>query len=179
MQRRGRAWQPLPAAQWDEAAARHLLQRIGFSATPAETARTLKDGPAATLAGVLRGESLLHGVAAAEFARHLGRFGFERGDEERLGERGHVREDASERGGGAFLQSARGLGGSGAEADALEQVARGGLVPLGGGQRLPRVGRRKYFEGISHGPGDTEETPHPARSFKCRAEFCRDAARVW
>ncbi len=43
------AWQPLPASQWDEPAARHLLQRIGFSATPAETARTLKDGPAATL----------------------------------------------------------------------------------------------------------------------------------
>ena len=46
------AWQPLPAAQWDEAAARHLLQRIGFSATPAETARTLQEGPAATLARV-------------------------------------------------------------------------------------------------------------------------------
>jgi uncharacterized protein (DUF1800 family) len=43
------AWQPLPAAQWDESAARHLLQRVGFSATPAETARALKDGPAATL----------------------------------------------------------------------------------------------------------------------------------
>ena len=43
------AWQPLPAAQWDEPAARHLLQRIGFSATPAETVRALKDGPAATL----------------------------------------------------------------------------------------------------------------------------------
>ena len=43
------AWQPLPATQWDEAAARHLLQRIGFSATPAETARALLAGPAATL----------------------------------------------------------------------------------------------------------------------------------
>jgi uncharacterized protein (DUF1800 family) len=43
------AWQPLPAAQWDEAAARHLLQRIGFSATPAETARALKDGLLPTL----------------------------------------------------------------------------------------------------------------------------------
>lgn len=43
------AWQPLPAAEWDEAAARHLLRRIGWSATPAETARALKDGPAATL----------------------------------------------------------------------------------------------------------------------------------
>ena len=29
------AWKPLPAVEWNEAAARHLLQRIGFSATPA------------------------------------------------------------------------------------------------------------------------------------------------
>ncbi|MBX3735699.1 MAG: DUF1800 domain-containing protein [Candidatus Didemnitutus sp.] len=43
------AWQPLPATEWDEAAARHLLRRIGWSATPAETARALHDGPAATL----------------------------------------------------------------------------------------------------------------------------------
>lgn len=43
------AWQPLPAAQWDEAAARHLLQRIGFSATPVETVRALKDGLQPTL----------------------------------------------------------------------------------------------------------------------------------
>ncbi|MBI3886212.1 MAG: DUF1800 domain-containing protein [Opitutae bacterium] len=44
------AWQPLPAAQWDEPAARHLLRRLGFTAAPAETARALHDGPAATLA---------------------------------------------------------------------------------------------------------------------------------
>lgn len=43
------AWQPLPAAEWNEAAARHLLQRIGFSATPAEFARVLAEGPAASL----------------------------------------------------------------------------------------------------------------------------------
>jgi uncharacterized protein (DUF1800 family) len=43
------AWQPLPAAQWDEAAARHLLQRIGWAASPAETARALADGPLPTL----------------------------------------------------------------------------------------------------------------------------------
>ncbi len=39
------AWQPLPAADWNKAAARHLLQRIGFSATPTELARVLADGP--------------------------------------------------------------------------------------------------------------------------------------
>lgn len=43
------AWQPLPAADWNEAAARHLLSRIGWTATAAETARTLQDGPIATL----------------------------------------------------------------------------------------------------------------------------------
>lgn len=43
------AWQPLPAAEWDDSAARHLLRRLGWSATPAETARALADGPAATL----------------------------------------------------------------------------------------------------------------------------------
>src|SRR4051812_32715745 len=43
------AWQPLPAADWNEAAARHLLQRIGFSATPAELARAQKDGPVRTV----------------------------------------------------------------------------------------------------------------------------------
>jgi uncharacterized protein (DUF1800 family) len=43
------AWQPLPSADWNEAAARHLLQRIGFSATPAELTRTLQDGPVRTL----------------------------------------------------------------------------------------------------------------------------------
>jgi hypothetical protein len=43
------AWQPLPASEWDESAARHLLNRLGWSATPVETARALADGPAATL----------------------------------------------------------------------------------------------------------------------------------
>jgi hypothetical protein len=39
------AWQPLPSSEWNEAAARHLLQRIGFSATPVELTRVLADGP--------------------------------------------------------------------------------------------------------------------------------------
>ncbi|MSU47026.1 MAG: DUF1800 family protein [Lacunisphaera sp.] len=43
------AWQPLPAAEWNNAAARHLLQRVGFSAPPLELARVLRDGPADTL----------------------------------------------------------------------------------------------------------------------------------
>ena len=43
------AWQPLPATDWNEAAARHLLQRVGFSATPPELARALQDGPVRTV----------------------------------------------------------------------------------------------------------------------------------
>ena len=43
------AWQPLPAADWNEASARHLLQRLGFSAPAAELTRALHDGPEATV----------------------------------------------------------------------------------------------------------------------------------
>ncbi|HZL46260.1 MAG TPA: DUF1800 domain-containing protein, partial [Opitutaceae bacterium] len=43
------AWQPLPAGEWDEDAARHLLRRAGWSARPAEVARTLADGLVPTL----------------------------------------------------------------------------------------------------------------------------------
>jgi len=43
------AWQPLPTAQWNVEAARHLLRRTGWTAKPAEVDRVLKDGLAATL----------------------------------------------------------------------------------------------------------------------------------
>lgn len=43
------AWQPLPAAEWDAAAARHLLRRAGWSALPAEVDRATRDGLDATL----------------------------------------------------------------------------------------------------------------------------------
>ena len=43
------AWQPLPAAQWDAAAARHLLRRIGWTARPSEVTRVMQDGLAASL----------------------------------------------------------------------------------------------------------------------------------
>ncbi|QYM79897.1 DUF1800 domain-containing protein [Horticoccus luteus] len=43
------AWQPLPAAAWDAAAARHLLRRAGWSASPDEVTRVLRDGLAPTL----------------------------------------------------------------------------------------------------------------------------------
>ena len=44
------AWQPLRAGEWNEAAARHLLRRVAWSAQPAEVARALQDGLAVTLA---------------------------------------------------------------------------------------------------------------------------------
>jgi uncharacterized protein (DUF1800 family) len=43
------AWQPLPAADWNAEAARHLLRRAGWSAVPAEVTRATTDGLAATL----------------------------------------------------------------------------------------------------------------------------------
>jgi uncharacterized protein (DUF1800 family) len=44
------AWQPLPAAQWDATAARHLLQRAGWTARATDVERALADGLPATLA---------------------------------------------------------------------------------------------------------------------------------
>lgn len=44
-----RAWLPLDMRRWDEDAARHLLRRMGFSATPAATALALREGPALTV----------------------------------------------------------------------------------------------------------------------------------
>lgn len=38
------AWQPLPASQWNEDAARHLLRRAGWAAQPPEVARLMKEG---------------------------------------------------------------------------------------------------------------------------------------
>jgi len=38
------AWQPLPAKDWNEDAARHLLRRAGWAAQPAEVDRLMKDG---------------------------------------------------------------------------------------------------------------------------------------
>ena len=43
------AWQPLPAAEWDEEAARHLLRRVSWSAQAPEVARVLQEGLAPTL----------------------------------------------------------------------------------------------------------------------------------
>ena len=43
------AWQPLPAAEWNAEAARHLLRRAGWAAQPEEVDRLLKDGLPASL----------------------------------------------------------------------------------------------------------------------------------
>ncbi len=45
----GQAWQPLPASGWDRPAARHLLRRAGWSATPAEVEQAQHAGLEATL----------------------------------------------------------------------------------------------------------------------------------
>ncbi len=43
------AWQPLPRSHWNDATARHLLRRTGWSADPEEVARAVRDGLPATL----------------------------------------------------------------------------------------------------------------------------------
>jgi len=43
------AWQPLPAKDWNEDAARHLLRRAGWAAQPAEVDRLMKEGLEASL----------------------------------------------------------------------------------------------------------------------------------
>ncbi|HEX2853589.1 MAG TPA: DUF1800 domain-containing protein [Opitutaceae bacterium] len=43
------AWQPLPAAEWNADAARHLLRRAGWTAQPAAVERALSEGLPATL----------------------------------------------------------------------------------------------------------------------------------
>jgi uncharacterized protein (DUF1800 family) len=43
------AWLPLPEADWDAEAARHLLRRAGWTATAPEVERVRRDGLAATL----------------------------------------------------------------------------------------------------------------------------------
>lgn len=46
----GEAWEPLPAAEWDEAAAKHLLLRATFSATPDRVEVVTRAGPAKAIA---------------------------------------------------------------------------------------------------------------------------------
>lgn len=43
------AWDPLPAAQWDAAAVRHLLRRAGWGVVPARAQEALAEGLPATL----------------------------------------------------------------------------------------------------------------------------------
>jgi len=56
-------WQPLPATEWNEDAARHLLRRTGWSARPEAVTLTLKEGLTATL------ERLFPSTAPAEFPK--------------------------------------------------------------------------------------------------------------
>ena len=44
-----RAWLPFDTRRWDEACARHLLRRMGYSATPAAAALALREGPEMTV----------------------------------------------------------------------------------------------------------------------------------
>ncbi len=43
------AWSPLPESRWNEENARHLLRRIGFSATPKNVALAVEEGMSSTI----------------------------------------------------------------------------------------------------------------------------------
>lgn len=43
------AWEPLPKSEWNDAAARHLMRRAGWSARPDQVARAVQEGLPATL----------------------------------------------------------------------------------------------------------------------------------
>jgi uncharacterized protein (DUF1800 family) len=49
------AWETLPASEWNEAAARHMLRRVGFTALPAQVSASLGLGPVATLERLFAG----------------------------------------------------------------------------------------------------------------------------
>ncbi len=55
----GDAWQPLPAAEWNAEAARHLLRRAGWTAQPAAVERAVRDGLTTTLERLFPAEPLL------------------------------------------------------------------------------------------------------------------------
>lgn len=44
-----RAWLPFDTRRWDEGCAKHLLRRLGYSATPAATSQALTEGPELTV----------------------------------------------------------------------------------------------------------------------------------
>jgi len=44
-----RAWLPFDTRRWDEGCAKHLLRRLGYSATPAATALATREGPEMTV----------------------------------------------------------------------------------------------------------------------------------
>lgn len=49
------AWETLPGSDWNEAAARHLLRRVGFAALPEQVKPALELGPVATLERLFAG----------------------------------------------------------------------------------------------------------------------------
>ena len=46
------AWKPLPASEWNEENARHLLNRVGWTANPSRVKQAVQDGLIKTLENV-------------------------------------------------------------------------------------------------------------------------------
>ena len=99
---------------------------------------------------VLGGLALFLGCAVGNAPVEIRGVGLEVGDLAGLGQRRHGGEIALDGRDRSVLQGAIELGRGGGETGALEQVAGSGLVPLGGGKRLPRFGGTEGFCRLAH-----------------------------
>src|SRR6185436_14078574 len=60
---------PLPASQWNYAAAAHLLNRAGFGGPPAEVEKLLKLGPEKAVAAFVDYDTVPDNTRAPEWAK--------------------------------------------------------------------------------------------------------------
>ena len=130
----------------------------GFGQASYSTTKSGILGLTRTLARLLLCHALLLGRAAREAAAHLAILAFEIGDHAGLRQRRHFCKVTLQRGHRSVRHHAGEFGRRGAEADALQQVARGGLVPFGGGQGLPGFVRGQGFGCLGHGRWLSDET---------------------
>ena len=56
------AWKPLPASEWNEENARHLLNRVGWTASPSRVKQAVQDGLIKTLENVFPLDAMTNGI---------------------------------------------------------------------------------------------------------------------
>ena len=102
--------------------------------------RQVEQRLAGAFARLLRGDALRVGVRTGQPPGEVGCLCFQLRDQPGLRKSRHAGEAPLQRRSRAVGQGAGDLGGRRAEADALQQVPRGGLVPVGKRQRFPGCG---------------------------------------